>query len=617
MSKLLEVGIILRAFDKATAPIQKLTEQVNRLKQSQNIAALSASTKKFSNDLGLATQEASRLGLKLAAIGGISGWAFKSQFVDTAAEFERFRTILETVEGSAEKAKSSLRWVSDFATKTPYELSQVMEGFVKLKSYGLEPTNGLLKTLGDTSSAMGKPLMQAVEAIADAVTGENERLKEFGIKARVQGEKITYEYSHMGKTMTAEADRSNRQMIETVLTGIFNSKYHNAMLKQSRTWTGMMSNIMDQWTRFKILVMQAGVFDFLKNKLAGILESVDKLAESGKLAQIAKSASVEIIQILKDLWEITKAVTAGIKIFAGVISTTADMLGGYHYLIKLITLFMSAKFILAVAKTGKSFVDIYKSVAALQKSYAIQNLLNAIKYKGGFLNALNYALMTTKLRMLEALTATRAFAAAQLTNLKTGLFSAIANTRILAATYMTALIPAITSASAVVWGFTTALLANPITWVVGLVALLAGSAYLVIKYWEPIKEFFNTLWQGIIKIFTLAVERIKKNIEIIKQIYSPIFKLFNKFKNFGANTKIESVQKTLTTQNLPKVSTLKPQNISRQSSQNNSISYAPNITINGASQSAKEDFAKLLKEHSSEVERIMKNADERKMRLAY
>ena len=109
-------------------------------------------------------------------------------FLDTAAQFEKFETVLGVIEGSEEKGKAALSWVSDFAAKTPYELTEVTEAFVKLRSYGLEPTNGLLKTLGDTSAAMGKPLMQAVEAIADAITGENERLKEFGITAKVTGE---------------------------------------------------------------------------------------------------------------------------------------------------------------------------------------------------------------------------------------------------------------------------------------------------------------------------------------------------------------------------------------------------------------------------------------------
>lgn len=93
------------------------------------------------------------MGLKFGAIAGGIGWAFKSQFVDTASQFEKFSAILETVEGSSKKAKGSMGWVSDFAAKTPYELDQVMDAYVKLKSYGMDPMNGLLKSLGDTSSA--------------------------------------------------------------------------------------------------------------------------------------------------------------------------------------------------------------------------------------------------------------------------------------------------------------------------------------------------------------------------------------------------------------------------------------------------------------------------------
>lgn len=48
-----------------------------------------------------------------------------------------------------------------------------------------------------------------------------------------------------------------------------------------------------------------------------------------------------------------------------------------------------------------------------------------------------------------------------------------------------------------------------------------------------------------------------------------------------------------------------------------SVHYNPTITINGATPQAKEDFARMLKQHSSEVERIIKNAQARNMRLAY
>ncbi len=625
MNKLFEVGIILKAIDNATKPIKKLTDQLNQLKKAESLVALSSSTKAFSNNLAVAKQEAGALGLKLAALGGAGGWLFKTQFVDTAAQFETFGTILGTVEGSAEKADNSLKWVSDFAAKTPYELGQVMEGFVKLRAYGLEPTNGLLKTLGDTSSAMGKPLMQAVEAIADAVTGENERLKEFGIKARTVGNKIVYEYSHNGKTLTKSADKSNRQMIESTLTAIFNTKYKDAMLQQSKTWTGMMSNIADQWTRFKIMVMQAGVFDFLKNKLQGVLDQANKLADSGKLAEMAKSASIEIIKILKDLWEITKAVITGIRIFANVIRFSANVLGGYHNLIKLIVLFMSAKFMFAVIKTGKSFLDmsinVYKAVIALKNSYIAQNMLNAIEYRGGFLKALQYWLLVSKYRTLEAIAATKAFAIAQYTNLKAGVVTAIASLRTMAMTYLSSLIPAITGATATVWGFTTALLANPITWVVGLIAILAGSAYLIIKNWEPIKKFFAGLWKAIISIWQKAVAQIKSYISTLQTAFKPLLNIFEKFNIFGktsqVNTKIEHLQKLPQAGNLPKVQKFNANSVHKNTATNNTISYSPTISINGASANSKNDFAKMLQQHSSEIERIVQNSNDRKMRLAY
>ena len=65
------------------------------------------------------------------------------------------------------------------------------------------------------------------------------------------------------------------------------------------------------------------------------------------------------------------------------------------------------------------------------------------------------------------------------------------------ASILSGLVPSLTAASASVWAFTTALLANPITWVVASVAAFAGAAYLVYKNWEPVKAFFIETWEGL------------------------------------------------------------------------------------------------------------------------
>lgn len=237
------------------------------------------------------------IGLFSVAAGG----ALIKSVISTSAEFEKFETILGTIEGSSEKAKASMDWISDFAAKTPYEVAGVTDAFIKLRAYGMDPkNNNLLRTLGDTSAAMGKPIMQAVEAIADAVTGENERLKEFGIKAAKQAGQIAYTYTDSaGKQQTKLVDANSREQIQATLQAIWNEKYAGAMDKLSNTWEGITSNIGDQFDRLKLEIGRAGIFDGAKDGLKAfqsMLESLDAddlkeiadtLVEIGKAATIA------------------------------------------------------------------------------------------------------------------------------------------------------------------------------------------------------------------------------------------------------------------------------------------------------------------------------------------
>lgn len=251
-------------------------------------------------------------GIKGKLIGLFSiaaGGALIKSVISTSAEFEKFETILATIEGSSEKAKSSMDWISDFAAKTPYDIAGVTDAFIKLRAYGMNPIkDDLLRTLGDTSAAMGKPVMQAVEAIADAVTGENERLKEFGIKAAKQAGKIAYTYTDSaGKQQTKLVDANSREQIQATLQAIWNEKYAGAMDKLSNTWEGITSNIGDQFDRLKLEIGRAGVFDGAKEGLKAfqrMLENLDAddlkeiaetLVEIGKAATIA-FASYYIVQ---------------------------------------------------------------------------------------------------------------------------------------------------------------------------------------------------------------------------------------------------------------------------------------------------------------------------------
>jgi hypothetical protein len=254
------------------------------------------------------------------------------EFTSTAMEFEKFNTVLETIEGSSQKADSAMAWIADFTKSTPYELAEVTDAFVKLRAYGLNPTDGTLKTLGDTASAMGKSLNQAVEAMADAVTGENERLKEFGIKASKTGEEITYKWTSASGEARSKTIENNSAIIQSTLSAIFNEKYAGAMDAQSKTLEGMLSNISDSYTIFQKNVMDSGLYDYIKALVKVFGEELNKAfgttsENAGAFANSmidAINSTINAVGFLKDSFTGIQVVVKSIEI-------------GFLYMVKGIT----------------------------------------------------------------------------------------------------------------------------------------------------------------------------------------------------------------------------------------------------------------------------------------
>lgn len=285
------------------------------------------------------------LGIQAAAVGATMGLVMKGA-LNTASTFERFATVLETTEGSAAAAQKSMDWITEFARTTPYGIEDTTAAFVKLRAYGLDPTNGLLRTLGDTSAAMGKDVMQAVEAIADAVTGENERLKEFGIRGSKSGGMITYEYTtRTGEQASRTVDANNRAMIESTLTAIFNDRYAGAMDKLSNTWGGMISRLGDEWTAFKLGVMRAGLFDWMKGQLGSLLATIDRMSASGELQAWAERTGKALKDFAVGAWELGSAIVSGTR-------ALADFVGGWKPLFGILAGIVLAPFILSVVQLG-------------------------------------------------------------------------------------------------------------------------------------------------------------------------------------------------------------------------------------------------------------------------
>tara|TARA_R110001592_G_scaffold268269_3_gene534510 strand:- start:26125 stop:28605 length:2481 start_codon:yes stop_codon:yes gene_type:complete len=143
----------------------------------------------------------------VAAIN-VFGKILKDAF-ELRKEMGKLEAVLKNALGDDLLAEGAITMIEDFATETPFSVQQLTESFVKLVNRGIIPTREEMRKMGDFSSATGKSFDQLAEAILDAQTGEFERLKEFGIMARREGD---------GVAMTFKGQRTQIAMTKDAIT---------------------------------------------------------------------------------------------------------------------------------------------------------------------------------------------------------------------------------------------------------------------------------------------------------------------------------------------------------------------------------------------------------------
>lgn len=215
--------------------------------------------------------------------------------VETSAEFERLRSVLLTLEGTQSAANGRFEQLKKFGQETPYELSEVVTAFSKLKAQGLDPSNAALKAYGNTAAAMGKSLDQMVEAVADAAMGEFERLKEFGIKASQQGDKVTFTFKGQATTVANSAAE-----IQAYLQNIGNTDFAGAMERQMDTLGGKFSNLKDVAAGFANEIGEGGLSSALKDSMDAMTGA------SGTSGELARNIGEILGQAVRGVTEIVK-----------------------------------------------------------------------------------------------------------------------------------------------------------------------------------------------------------------------------------------------------------------------------------------------------------------------
>jgi phage-related protein len=163
-------------------------------------------------------------------------------FIESNADMETYENTLTTVMKSHKKAVETLQWAVKFAASTPFEIPEIVDATAKLTTYGINAKN-VLTDIGNMASVMGKPLDQAVEAVADAQTGELERLKEFGITKQMLMNKSQELYGK--ELVNSKGQITDMQLLNKTLFAVMEERYKGGMDMASKSFKGLESNLED------------------------------------------------------------------------------------------------------------------------------------------------------------------------------------------------------------------------------------------------------------------------------------------------------------------------------------------------------------------------------------
>jgi len=233
----------------------------------------------------------------VAAFGAIGKGA-----IDNAVAFENFEATLTASLGTVEKANAAFDMLSNLASSTPFELKELMGSYQKLVGRGLNPTKDELIALGDVAAASGKPFDQLAEAMLDAVTGENERLKEFGITAKKSGDKVFYTY----KGITTEVENTDKAIKDYILSLGELDGVEGMMAKQSNTLGGAISNLKDTFAAVSLAIgkeLSPVLQPLIRDFSALMMRSIPAITRGFKeLVDIFTNLATSAGPILEGIW---------------------------------------------------------------------------------------------------------------------------------------------------------------------------------------------------------------------------------------------------------------------------------------------------------------------------
>ena len=369
------LGLVLNFTDNASAGMASATNVFNQM--SFAAASLESST---AGGL-IAAQTLGSMMVKTGNDFVNAGTSIFESFVtlsqkviSTGSEFESFRITLNALYGDADLAAQKLNQLIDFAAKTPFEVSDVKDLLITLKSQGIEAfdqmtgaTSGLkqetLSWIGDLMAFKPDiPMQRWKLALQNYIgSGESKVLRNIldkGEIANILGHDIGETTQERMNDIVEIVEKSN-------LSGLMSSLFG--------TWQQTLSNFQDQITKLFLAIADSGAYNTLKEILTYFTSILSSLSDE-ELNALAQSIADAFNMILVPVKYIA-------EYLAGVVKWFIDLASEYPAVAKILMVFTLLSGVLLVASglLAKFVGSILIVASSIQILGGLSAIFNSVK----------------------------------------------------------------------------------------------------------------------------------------------------------------------------------------------------------------------------------------------
>lgn len=296
-----------------TTRILRAGQSIADLERSANssirsIAILEQHTTSLGHSVHDLTMTVGLAGHALANLNTITGrWMLG--IVKANAEIERLTMLMRGMSKAADPVKDAAQQVDYLikaASNAPYSLHALTDTFVKLKSAGIDPTTGSMRSLVDAVAAFGgnedvmKRATVAIQQMAGKGVVSMEELRQQLGEAvpratELMARGLGQSYAQLVRQIS-QGKVSARPAIEAMFRE-FERTFGGAAGNMMVTWDGLVQRMHTEWTKLMLDVGNAGYFDEAKRQLADLVA----MLSGGDAKRFAKDFGEGMVTLVRAL----------------------------------------------------------------------------------------------------------------------------------------------------------------------------------------------------------------------------------------------------------------------------------------------------------------------------